>query len=661
MGKAYYQVAKEFAKWGVKKEEAKNYKKYLDLAEKTFKYASNLDPKDPTPHLYNGVLLNDINKPVDSIESLNQSIRLNNNRAVYRSRLLLDRDLATENISLANVYNRLGLSSWGSFLAMRSLQSDFSLSGAHRFLGSSYLALRRGRTQAGGSELLQSRLFSPVNENSFNTFNTYTSLFEIPDFNTRLVTSAGEKGVKEGAISVNGGSGKYAVAQVVSYYDENGYLPENDDYSLWNTISMIKYSTAPRAHLYGSFVFFDSNEGDHAPTWDPFTNDPDFRLESIFYEGAIGYYAQLNSDTYIAFYTKAKDTKFKAKDNLLGLVNSELLPLEQRVEDKINFWDGQIELIKRFCAHQFVFGIEHYNGTLALGEEFKMPVQEIELPKIELPQRFTTIIARDYWRFNDFIELDAGIRYNYDEDGKVNFDDNINTNKFTPQAGMLIKPFENTTVRFAGINSIQRPLEENIFPTNTSGFIIDRTDETSSESIEFAAALDRIINDKTFLTISGSYRERKTPTFLETEEGLADTSFNDNFKGANIVVNRILNKYTALSLEYYFLRSDNEIGLRNDNQVKLNLGFVHPSGWFAGFSEKYNYQENEEIVFMDNFNSEFWTTDIQAGYELPKKQGKITLSVENLFDNEFKFISDPLVIDTRLPVRRAIIKAELYF
>lgn len=654
MGKAYFQVAKEYAKWGVKKEEAVNYKKYLGLAEKTFMYASNLDPRDPTPYLYSGILLNDINKPVDAVERFNKSIELNNNRAVYRSRFLLDRDLATENVSLAQVFNRLGLISWGSYLAMRSLQSDFSISGAHRFLGSSYLALRRGRTQAGGSELLQSRLFSPINENSFNTFNTYTSLFEVPDFNTRLIASIGEDGVNEYAAAINGGSGKYAFAQVFYHYDENGYLPQNDYYNAWDTITMFKYATGPRAHLYTSLATYLSEEGNHAPGWDPFNNDPDSRLIGELYEGTIGYYSQLGPDTHLAIYAKAKKNEFRFRDNMIGQIDSLLLPMEIKVKDDINFWDGQIELIRRINNHQFVLGIEHYDGTITYDEELIIEPAAIEYPRIELPQRFTILLIRDYWRFNDLMEFDLGLRYIKAEDGKTAYDDVLDTNKLTPQAGILFKPLENTTFRFAAINSIQRPLEENVFPTNTSGFIIDRTEETSSESIEYTGAWDQILNDKTFFTISGSYRGRDTPTPL-------DFTYEDKFVGGNCVLNRILNKYSAVAVEYNFLRSDDSMGLRNDHQVKLQLNFIHHTGWFGGLTETYIHQENEELIVRSPFNSSFWTTDAVLGYEFPMKRGRITLSATNLFDNDFEIVTDPLALDVRLPVRRAVLKLEIYF
>jgi hypothetical protein len=42
------------------------------------------------------------------LQHLQESMRLNDNRAVYRSRLLLDSDLAARSASLARIYNDLG-------------------------------------------------------------------------------------------------------------------------------------------------------------------------------------------------------------------------------------------------------------------------------------------------------------------------------------------------------------------------------------------------------------------------------------------------------------------------------------------------------------------------------------------------------------------------
>lgn len=71
--------------------------------------AKQLDPRDPTPHLYSGIFGNDLNRPGEAVEDFEESIRLNDNRAVYRSQFLLDQDRATRNVELATAYRRLGL------------------------------------------------------------------------------------------------------------------------------------------------------------------------------------------------------------------------------------------------------------------------------------------------------------------------------------------------------------------------------------------------------------------------------------------------------------------------------------------------------------------------------------------------------------------------
>ena len=64
------------------------------LAERHFSAAQELDPKDPTPWFYDAIRKQTLNRPVEALRDMQQSITLNDNRAVYRSRLLLDSDLA---------------------------------------------------------------------------------------------------------------------------------------------------------------------------------------------------------------------------------------------------------------------------------------------------------------------------------------------------------------------------------------------------------------------------------------------------------------------------------------------------------------------------------------------------------------------------------------
>jgi hypothetical protein len=48
--------------------------------------------------------------------------------------LLLDRDEATANVSIAEIYRQLGFESWGASEALKSVETDLTNASAHLFL-----------------------------------------------------------------------------------------------------------------------------------------------------------------------------------------------------------------------------------------------------------------------------------------------------------------------------------------------------------------------------------------------------------------------------------------------------------------------------------------------------------------------------------------------
>jgi len=135
-----------------------------DLAEAQYHIAKSLDPNDPTAFLYSGILKQTENRPVEAVKDIQQSIELNDNRAVYRSSLLLDQDRAARGTSMARAYNDLGFKREAANEASNSLQIAPSNASAHRFLSDSYKGTRR--TEIGRvSELLQAQMLQDVNIN----------------------------------------------------------------------------------------------------------------------------------------------------------------------------------------------------------------------------------------------------------------------------------------------------------------------------------------------------------------------------------------------------------------------------------------------------------------------------------------------------------------
>src|SRR5439155_1119417 len=74
------------------------------LALKEFDLARSLDSHDPTPWLYSALLLQQENRINEAIDHLEKSIERNDNRSLFRSRLLLDQYRAVRRANLARIY-----------------------------------------------------------------------------------------------------------------------------------------------------------------------------------------------------------------------------------------------------------------------------------------------------------------------------------------------------------------------------------------------------------------------------------------------------------------------------------------------------------------------------------------------------------------------------
>jgi tetratricopeptide (TPR) repeat protein len=144
LGKAFYEVKED------------------KLAGQQLALAKELDPRDPTPYFYDAIRKQSVNRPVEALHDLQKSIELNDNRAVYRSRFLLDQDLSARGATLGRIYDELRFQQLALVEGWKSLNTDPADYSAHRLLADSYSVLPRHEV-ARVSELLQSQLLQPLN------------------------------------------------------------------------------------------------------------------------------------------------------------------------------------------------------------------------------------------------------------------------------------------------------------------------------------------------------------------------------------------------------------------------------------------------------------------------------------------------------------------
>ena len=261
LGKAYYEEKRD------------------SLAANQFAAAKDLDPMDPTPHFYDAILKQTMNRPVEALHDMQTSISLNDNRAVYRSRLLLDEDLAARSASLGRIYNDLGFQSLALVEGWKSLNADPSNFSAHRFLSDSYSALPRHEI-ARVSELLQSQLLQPINITplqphlsqsnlllltgegpSTPSFNEFNPLFTRDRITLQVSGLAGENSTlaDEAILAGIRGPVSYSVGQF--YYKTDGFRKNNDlTQSIYN--AFVQVSLSPQTSVLGEFQSNSVDNGD---------------------------------------------------------------------------------------------------------------------------------------------------------------------------------------------------------------------------------------------------------------------------------------------------------------------------------------------------------------------------------------------------------------
>jgi len=143
-----------------------------------FQAAIALDPHDPSPYLYRSFAHVANNDPVSALRDVESSIALNDGRAVYRSSLLVDRDLAVRSAGLSRVFTELGFTEAARIEAIKSINEDYSNFSAHRLLGDSYQSIIDA--EASLSERRMADLMAPL---SFNLFNSLGESATLGDYN----------------------------------------------------------------------------------------------------------------------------------------------------------------------------------------------------------------------------------------------------------------------------------------------------------------------------------------------------------------------------------------------------------------------------------------------------------------------------------------------
>ena len=639
LGKAYHE-----------EKENKSARKQFDIAKK-------LDPMDPTPWFYEAIHKQSINRPVEALYDLEKSIKLNDNRAVYRSQLLLDQDLASRNAGLGNIYQNLGFQMQGIAQGWKSLNIDPTNYSAHRLLADLYPAMPRYNI-ARVSELLQAQLLQPLNTTPLqpllaesNTYilenagpsdlstNEFSSLF----LRNRLTLQAGGVVGSEdtwGEEIIQSGlwnNVSYSLGQF--HYESDGFRDNNDqNQDIIN--GFFQGALSPKTSVQAEYRHKDREFGDLELLFEPDRYSPNQRqnVQTDTYRMGLRHSFSPRSDVIVSVMGQNIDEDVNSFDDSLTFNLYE--KTDGYLAEALNFYRrDKISLIS---------GLGYYDANLKSSLTLILP-ESVSIP----PERQKEDINHfngymySYLHWTNDLTITAGLSYD-------SFDnDRTSNNQLNPKLGVTWSPVSSTTLRLATFRNLRKTLisEQTIEPTQVAGFNQLFEDSPGTDTWTWGGGIDQKFSQNIFGGIQFFRRELDVPyTEISSTSGEKEflrTDWDESI--GNIYFYWAPHSWFTVKTEYWYEKFDRgneypgieEIFDLRTNRLNLEGNFFHPNGLFAGLKTSYVYQEGEfpdpDDPAPKRDDDNFWVIDAKVGYRFPNRWGNISLEIKNLFDEKFKY------------------------
>jgi tetratricopeptide (TPR) repeat protein len=647
--------------------------KRAPLDAEQFEMAKELDPNDPTAFFYDAIRLQTENQPVAALQELQASTDRNDNRAVFRSRLLLDQDRAARGASHARIYNDLGFRQQGINEATRSVTIDPANASAHRFLSDVYLTAPRYES-ARVSELLQAQMLQQVNINPVQPslaeanlnlvtqggpagagFNEFTPLFESNRVQVNASGLGGSNDTLGGELVVSGVYDQVSLSAGAFGYDTDGYRTNNDlRHEIYNVFG--QFAVTPMLNLQAEYQQRDTRYGDISMNFDPEVFSPEQRNELDTDSFRAGATLRPSADTTFLLLYNRRDTTWTRADEF---VVAEIPPGPVLLTEDITTDEtaDQVEgtFIYQAPGFNIVTGAAYTDISASEGLDVVIfePTGDPNDPVIEIPLvqdvfDLSSSETRAYIYSNIMVPSNVtwtlGLSY---QDGDS---DDISAQETNPKFGVTWDVTDDVRLRAAYFDT-QKPLiasNRTLEPTHVAGFnqLFDDVDFT--RATRYGIAADWRPLQTVALGAEWTRRELESPVFSFT----GDVLFEDRDEWTH----RVYATWTptpewALSIEavYDKFENDEESALApilpervRTVSVPMKATYFHPRGYFGSVGVTYVDQQVRRNVVSDlpQGDSQFGLVDLSIGYRLPKRRGLVSLSVNNLFDEEFEYQDD---------------------
>ncbi|MEO5340642.1 MAG: TonB-dependent receptor [Magnetococcus sp. MYC-9] len=644
------------------------HEKALDVLQA----ARTLDPRDPTPLLYEALILRDLNLPTQAIETLNQAIALNDNRGVYRSRFLLDGDLAVKNVDLSKLFNQLDMAAWAKNKAVASVRQDYTNASAHLFYAGA-LADEEGRSWARNTENLLARLLQPANMNTFNSFNSYTSFVEKPSLQTDLTLTVGSHDTLKRSVIVSGAAPKQALAYQVGHINEDsdGWRTGHFDHSR-SSVGYLKWDASPNGSVMLAASQTDVWQGEKPSPrfeWDA-EPSPGDRMESATQRLEGGYHHHFAPGSDLLLHAARLRTPMTLNSlTHLDAVTANRLLAGSRMDILTDtrftseFYQLQGLYIHKQRDNQWLAGAIHHAGTDRYHADTTLEVRSpvvahLPLPEsgVEQPRSMQTLFVQDILQLRPDLVVEGGLQFDRMENGSVTSQSTWNDRQWSPRLGMIWNPQPDHALRLAAFRSLLPFSGDRLDPADIAGVAIHRNGSPGSSTDEAQLVWEHE-NAKSFWSTALFRAER---AYTERDAGGAPVTWESHLQGVELLHNRLLGQGLGLSARYRFEEVEdpraeqaNTVN-RDEHLATVGVQWLDRSGWSAKARESYRRLE----FVAPRADENIWLTDLELGYEWPNKRGSLRLTLNNAFNESFNWVTDPFIFQGRDPARELLLTVQ---
>jgi cytochrome c-type biogenesis protein CcmH/NrfG len=571
-------------------------------AEKELRLAKKLDPNDPTPWLYSALLAEDNNRVNEGIVDLEKARDLNDNRSVFRSKLLLDQDQAVRSANLARIYQDAGMDEVSVREAAKAVDYDYGNFSSHLFLAESYDALRDPKginlryETPWLSQLLVANLLAPANAGALSqniSQQEYSRLFAGNYLGFYSDTEYFSSGEWLENISQYGTIDNTSYSVDSFYHSDPGQRP-NNDLNEFDLSAKFKQQVTDKDSIFLQAWYSEFKSGDVRQYYDQRQASKTFRAKELQDPNAfVGWHHEWQPGVHTLFLGgRLQDTLDLDDPSASAIITTKSFATGKitRVDQRPAMFDydsglvaytAELQQIFQTEKHTLIFGARYQTGDIDTHSILTRDLRNDQFAALNLSR--ASGYAYYTYRVIDPLALTAGltydtVRYPIDNDIPPISSKESQTSRWSPKAGFRYTPLKDTTVRglfsrslggvfydtsvrlepteIAGFNQAYR----SILPEAVGGLVPGTKMETKG------LALDQTFNTHTYLTVSAEELESRGSRAVGTLDAFGPAlldipstvqqNLNYREKTLTATVNQLICQSFALGASYRLSRAE---------------------------------------------------------------------------------------------------------